>query len=245
MANLSEEENINEIDGLLGRVKKMISGVSPIDLSVYPFFDGLSIIDSANHNNAGFTLKMRIDGNNILHPFKGVPVMQRLKVTISNSLDGILYDDEAMMLRWSETSSTGQDVKLRLSLLNEKTMLFLDKKSEKVTMKTWILNDDETLAEKPRRKWHEYSAAEQSGILCDDQAFRNYLFGMIGNEEQRGFMKSLPSKEQNEACAMLVRRFCGVSSRSLINPDTEDGRGAFQRWQRLLSGFREVSNRFG
>lgn len=241
----AEDNNSHDIaSSLIDRAEFLISSIAPIDIHVYPFFDEIVTVDDAIHNNAGFTVKFRLSGEHLVHPFKGLVPMQRLKVVAKDSLRGVFYDDDAMMLRWVDSSNAGQEVRLRLSLDRDNVFSFIDMKNEKVNISVWIMNDDETLSEKPKKRWSEYTPGQQSGIKCDDPAFRNYLFSMLEGDEIKEIASKMTSGEQKDFCASIIRKFCGVKSRSDINPNTEEGREPFRRWQRLLSGFREYSRRF-
>jgi hypothetical protein len=70
---------------------------------------------------------------------------------------------------------------------------------------------------KPRRKLHEMSLAQQAALLCNDQAFQQFIV-----------------EEYNAAdAAAWVRDWCGVKSRADILPDTE----AAQHFKQLRDDF--------
>jgi hypothetical protein len=61
---------------------------------------------------------------------------------------------------------------------------------------------------KPRRKLHEMSLAQQAALLCNDEAFQRFV-------EEEGKEADAPT---------FVRKWCGVSSRADIKPDTQAAR---------------------
>lgn len=64
---------------------------------------------------------------------------------------------------------------------------------------------------KERRAWGQLKLAEQAGVRCEDREFQRFICEQVG----------LPIDGQT--AAMLVRRLCGVDSRSEITPESNAG----------------------
>jgi hypothetical protein len=73
----------------------------------------------------------------------------------------------------------------------------------------------------PRRKWEDLTPAQQAGIRCGEREFDEFLITK--------FVDYAPSED----AADVVRKYCGVQSRSLIRPGTQ----AEQRWNLLESSY--------
>lgn len=80
------------------------------------------------------------------------------------------------------------------------------------------------MPKKDKRRFAEKSAAEQSGIRCADESFREYL-GVLGY-----------AVVTEEDAARCVRYLCGVPSRANIN---EENVVALERWQTLEKRYQD------
>lgn len=94
------------------------------------------------------------------------------------------------------------------------------------------IGDDEKPAEKsaekperPKREFSKLGFPEQAGIRCQDQAFHMFL------------MAAGYAKPDDHDAAEVVRKHCGVTSRSMLSRENVGGRRwedlnqKFERWQ--------------
>lgn len=71
-----------------------------------------------------------------------------------------------------------------------------------------------------KKSWHTMKPAQQAGILCNEQSFRNFLR-----------MNGYSNATNPEKAADVVREHCDVTSRSDITPDNS-------LWRDLVSNYR-------
>nr|WP_087475465.1 hypothetical protein [Nitrospira cf. moscoviensis SBR1015] len=92
---------------------------------------------------------------------------------------------------------------------------------------TWVgvaLMNVQKDPEKPHKPWSQYTRAQRAGILCTDRRFRDWI------SEGR-------SECDEEDAAHLVRRMCGVQSRSLLDTSQK----AADKWDSLESNYRAAT----
>lgn len=89
---------------------------------------------------------------------------------------------------------------------------------------------DEPAPERARKSWYDMTAAQQAGILCNDDGFCKYL----RDEYSAIYNATSGPANQSERAAQVVRRICGVASRNLI----ERNPTATVKWRNLVSDYR-------
>jgi hypothetical protein len=80
---------------------------------------------------------------------------------------------------------------------------------------------------KPKRAWEQLTAAEQSGIRCNEQPFCDFLrtqFPVRWGKAYHG-----DAVYSSEIAAVVVREYCGVASRSKLDKEP----AALERWRDL------------
>ena len=89
---------------------------------------------------------------------------------------------------------------------------------------------------KPREKrsWEEMPYAAQAGTLCSDKGFQSYIERTCSATWRNALTQA--DGDVAEAVAVIVRKKCGVSSRSDILPGTP----AAEAFERIVSDFRDA-----
>lgn len=77
--------------------------------------------------------------------------------------------------------------------------------------------------DKPKKRFEDYSLAEQAGMRCDDSRFRDFLEHRYGEEIPVGEVTS------------FVRLICGVKSRVELNEDV----GAAEVWKSINAEYEQ------
>jgi hypothetical protein len=93
------------------------------------------------------------------------------------------------------------------------------------------VNDGEDYANRGRlpgqRRFNDLSPAEQAGIICKEEEFREFLRTTVPYKAVASFSKGWQPED-------LVRDACGVTSRTYIREDNEAGR----QWRIILERYR-------
>lgn len=81
--------------------------------------------------------------------------------------------------------------------------------------------------EKERKKWEEMPLSQQAAIRCAEEPFLRFL------DEEVCAVAGWNVPSNADEAAQIVRRFCGVSSRSELNDNTQ----AAETWKRLEADY--------
>jgi hypothetical protein len=92
--------------------------------------------------------------------------------------------------------------------------------------------DEWDMRPRPKRSWDELSATAQAVMRCKEPSFHKFL---KENYEPAWDLAANSHEDRISTAAFIVRRICGVSSRSQINIANRD---AFSAWQGLDNDYR-------
>ena len=154
---------------------------------------------------------------------------------------------EVMLAGWSETSTRGRSVTF---FLPEDTDEHPFKKhtvrrgkhgGTRFQMVLVEIADDDTLVDQAAREQVETvtggGMAKNAGMLCRDPAFADYVIARFPTWAG-GVLDESPHWDRFQVAAEYVRHVCCVSSRAMLDHDSEAGeryrhivKGEYTRWQ--------------
>ena len=148
-----------------------------------------------------------------------------------NHNGGPTYQGEVMLLGWSENNRDGMTVRLALDSTDEGDAhrfkgLGTGKHGQRFMAVLVPVDDDgenvvanePVVGRKPRTPWGEMSRAKQAGIRCDDPSFQAWINHAYPDESYVARADNLNFSDADLAAA-IVRKHCGVASRSELDAD--------------------------
>lgn len=194
-----------------------------------------------------------------LHPFKGLltgkEYGQRMKVWIGPSTDasilsrdhpGAIYGGDAILMRWSDDSSSGMTVKVVLDPGPDGTdgkhplegYAIGRKEGEVLTFVAWALSEDERILHpshtRKKMRFGELTSVKQANILCRDAKFVSFLASREAEFLEGELCEIRPEGDPTEFASRVVRGFLKVDSRAVLNYDNHQGALARRRWESLI-----------
>lgn len=208
---------------------------------------------------AGMSIKVALlDSDLEINPFKGMKVGKtglrgqrlRLVLTLDSETDkGALYQGEAILQHWQDDPLDGLSVKIRLDDSIDgasrhpcEAMPFGREDGEVFLFTAWAIADDEQ-PEAPeraskRRPFAQLNPVVQSNILCNDTTFVEFLVLHIVDQLEASPHPLPSAKDQPKAFAeVVVRSFCGITSRAQLNGSDDVAEQARINWQNLLRSY--------
>ena len=130
------------------------------------------------------------------------------------------FQGEAMLLGWAENNRDGMTVRLALDASDENGHPFKGLGTGKHGQRFMVVCvpvDDDTPQEpaKPRQQWDNMPRAQQAGILCGEDGFRQFIGVETADDAKR-----------------WIYGHCGVTSRTEIDAK------APQKWDQLVADYR-------
>lgn len=232
-----------------------------------PVYAGEALLLTWGHSaNRGMTVALSLRSVHDLgtHPFKGMswgPSGQRLRVAVVARAPGEdgettpepVYEGEAMLMRWADDCALGMMIRLLIDKGPDGTRgthpfdgLHAGPKDGAVlTFAAWAIADDERVLDPrfmPRKRpFHTLDPTQQAQILCRDARFatwmRTNLTRILDEPDMRFGLEGLKGYE---FASEVVRRYCGVTSRSELKSDTAAGERARGRMRTLMRGYDEA-----
>lgn len=224
-----------------------------------PVYHGFArVVDYGTKPMTGMTAKFALTDpeNPQVHPFKGLRCAKhaghRLRAVVSQPQpeggERTLFVGEASLAWWSDDPTNGMRVTIRLDdggpdapERHPLTGVEPGRHGEAVFLAVWAIDNAEA-PEDPRdarrasRPFVGLSAVQQSQIKCRRDAVFQSFCAEQAADLLMGEVYDLPGPEAGPVAfaEAVVRAFCGVASRSVLNLDTAEGFAARQRWQELL-----------
>lgn len=231
-----------------------------------PVYAGEALLVTWGHTaKSGMTVTFSLNDVHDLgvHPFKGMawgPGGQRLRIAVVQAKGGEagsapkpVYEGEAMLMRWADDCALGMMVRVLIDKGPDGTrgshpfdgLHAGSKDGLLLTLAVWAVADDERVLDPrfmPRRRpFHTLNATQQAQIICRDARFttwlRTNLRSLLDEPDLRFGLDVLTGYE---LASEVVRRYCGVSSRSELKSDTAAGERARGRFRRLMRGYDEA-----
>lgn len=231
-----------------------------------PVYAGEALLLTWGHSaNRGMTVALSLRSVHDLgtHPFKGMawgPGGQRLRIAVAKAGTGDVettpepvYEGEAMLMRWADDCALGMMIRLLIDKGPDGTRglhpfdgLHAGPKDGAVlTLAAWAVADDERVLDPrfmPRRRpFHTLDPTQQTQILCRDARFvgwtRRNLQQLLDEPALRFGLENLSGYE---FASEVVRRYCGVTSRSELKSDTAAGERARGRMRQLMRAYDEA-----
>lgn len=231
-----------------------------------PVYAGEALLLTWGHSaNRGMTVAISLRSVHDLgtHPFKGMawgPGGQRLRIAVvkaaaedAESAPEPVYEGEAMLMRWADDCALGMMIRLLIDKGPDGTRglhpfdgLHAGPKDGAVlTLAAWAVADDERVLDPrfmPRKRpFHTLDPTQQTQILCRDARFaawtRKNLPQLLDEPDLRFGLENLAGYE---FASEVVRRYCGVTSRSELKSDTAAGERARGRMRQLMRGYDEA-----
>lgn len=189
-----------------------------------------------------------------LHPFKGLycgkQSGQRLRVWFGNladepgEIDG-LHQGEALLMRWSDDSINGMNVKMILddgpdgSRIHPFDGLPTGRsEGEKLEMAVWAISDDETLQDprqtRKRVPFYELSEVRQAHILSGEPRFVSYLKRHEGRLTRNNPVDIDVTAAPRDYATAVLYRYLKITSRKTLRDENAEGRRAQKLWAALL-----------
>lgn len=221
---------------------------------VIPFFSGDATVADWAASPAGHTVRLRITNPPPVHPFYGLVGGnrkgggQRILLFARHEDGRIIYDDQAMVTWRGDDSQNGQTVSLRLDTsFGEHPFAVIRSdheqgrgRGEKLILSTWVVDDDEYLLS-AKVPFKELSPVRQAILKGRDDGFIQWTIDNAAMLMAQCGAQSLPSPAEGataqEVSAILVRTFCGITTRKELNADTRNGFDARMKWSLLLMMF--------
>lgn len=233
-----------------------------------PVYAGEALLVTWGHTaKSGMTVTFSLKDVHDLgvHPFKGMPWGpggQRLRVAVAQAEDENeqpevrakpVYEGEAMLTRWADDCALGMMIRLLIDKGPDGTrgthpfdgLQAGTKDGLVLTLAVWAIADDERVLDPrfmPRRRpFHTLNPTQQAQILCRDARFaawlRTNLTRLLDEPDLRFGLDGLSGYE---LASEVVRRYCGVASRSELKSDTAAGERARGRMRQLMRGYDEA-----
>lgn len=206
-------------------------------------------------------LVVQLPGADGAHPFRivrtGKEAGQRvaLLVTFPPFDDGlyghVIYEGEAVVLRWSENDRTGMMVRFELDdgpdgVTGRHPFFGLTigvRTGEPLILNAIAIaeNEKQVPPSAVRRKvpFDQMPPTAQASILGRDPRFRaflsNCLDSLVPEAQMRSSLRELEAGNPDNFPTAAVRAILGVVSRSVMNSETAEGSRARERWKNLRS----------
>lgn len=221
-----------------------------------PLYNGkVKLMDWGNTARSGMSVSLYLEDANqeSIHPFKGVKTGrtsgQRMKLFLimdGEQDKGILFDGESLLVHWQDDAVNGMYIKIKLDSSQDGTAgihpcenMLTGEDGQTMFLVCWEIDDIE-IPIKRKKKFVEMSAVSQSHILCRDINFSKYLKENINN-----ILEEIPNPlpdhiNQHKAFAeVIVRQYCGVTTRAQFNGQDELAQNATKKWTQLVNMYNE------
>lgn len=237
----------------------------PFLADAVPTYDGSSrLLDWKQSAKDGMIVDIAVSFPGPLggHPFRGMStgkengqrffVMAALGKPADGGVGAMIYQGEALLMRWSENDRTGMMVRMMLDdgpdgVRGRHPFFGLDigrLTGAQLDFVAWGVGDDErglpASRLRKRTPFHTLTEVQQSNILCRNASFRAFLLEhleqLVVDDTKREGLMSLRDNPEQFATA-VVRSTLNVSSRSVMNQDTEAAHRAIASWRSILSRY--------
>ena len=221
---------------------------------VIPFFSGEITIADWAASPSGHTIRLRLCNASSVHPFYGLVGGnrkgggQRILISAQREDGRIAYDDQAIVTWRGDDSVNGQTVSLRLDTsFGEHPFAVIRSDheqgrgcGEKLHLSAWVVDDDEYLLSS-KVPFNEMSPVRQASLKGRDESFIQWTIDnaamLMAQCGARSLQNPDPEATAQEGSAILVRTFCGISTRKELGEDSRNGFDARMKWALLLMMF--------
>lgn len=186
---------------------------------------------------SGHTIRLKLNTNNIIHPFKGIFKGARLYVEFSSEKYGIFFKDECLLITWNDDPN-GSTIQLRLNKNGGNHPFEVIDNNDILLMKAWILSEDETLSHKPM-KFSDYSPVRQAAIMENVHTeFHCFCYNKRDFLSKSGNYETLLNPEiSSRFTKETIKAFCCINSKKILGEDSLQGLIARKKWFALLGHF--------